>query len=36
VQWTTPPGSSLGAVDVPRVKYLGLLAEALDRTGPRW
>ena len=36
VQWTTPHLSSLGAVDVPRVKYLELLAEALDRTGPAW
>jgi leucyl/phenylalanyl-tRNA---protein transferase len=34
VQWTTPHLSSLGAIDVPRVKYLELLAEALDRTGP--
>ena len=36
VQWTTPHLSSLGAVDVPRGKYLELLAEALDRTGPVW
>jgi len=36
VQWTTPHLSSLGAVDVPRAKYLELLAEALDRTGPAW
>jgi leucyl/phenylalanyl-tRNA---protein transferase len=36
VQWTTPHLSSLGAVDLPRAKYLELLAEALDRTGPAW
>lgn len=29
VQWTTPHLVSLGAVDVPRVAYLDLLAEAL-------
>ena len=36
VQWTTPHLASLGAVDVPRAKYLELLAEALGRPGPRW
>jgi leucyl/phenylalanyl-tRNA--protein transferase len=36
VQWTTPHLVSLGAVDVPRPKYLELLGEALDRPGPRW
>jgi len=36
VQWTTPHLVSLGAIDVPRAKYLELLAEALTRPGPRW
>jgi leucyl/phenylalanyl-tRNA---protein transferase len=36
VQWTTPHLSSLGAVDVPRAKYLELMADALARVGPRW
>jgi leucyl/phenylalanyl-tRNA---protein transferase len=36
VQWTTPHLASLGAVDVPRAKYLELLAEALDRPSPTW
>jgi leucyl/phenylalanyl-tRNA--protein transferase len=36
VQWTTPHLASLGAVDVPRAKYLELLAEALGRPGPAW
>ena len=36
VQWTTPHLSSLGAVDVPRAKYLELLADAVERRGPRW
>ena len=36
VQWTTPHLASLGAVDVPRAKYLELLAEAVGRPGPRW
>jgi leucyl/phenylalanyl-tRNA---protein transferase len=36
VQWTTPHLASLGAVDVPRVKYLELLTEALDGTEPGW
>jgi leucyl/phenylalanyl-tRNA---protein transferase len=36
VQWTTPHLASLGAVDVPRAKYLELLAEALQRSGPVW
>jgi leucyl/phenylalanyl-tRNA--protein transferase len=35
VQWTTPHLASLGAVDVPRAKYLELLDEAL-RRGPAW
>jgi leucyl/phenylalanyl-tRNA---protein transferase len=29
VQWTTPHLTSLGAIDVPRAKYLELLADAL-------
>jgi leucyl/phenylalanyl-tRNA---protein transferase len=36
VQWTTPHLASLGAVDVPRTKYLELLAEALVGDGPEW
>jgi len=36
VQWTTPHLASLGAVDVPRPKYIELLAGALTRAGPRW
>jgi leucyl/phenylalanyl-tRNA---protein transferase len=36
VQWTTPHLSSLGAVDVPRAKYLELMADAVTRPGPRW
>ena len=36
VQWTTPHLASLGAVDVPRAKYLELLAEALTLPGPAW
>jgi leucyl/phenylalanyl-tRNA---protein transferase len=36
VQWTTPHLSSLGAADVPRAKYLELLAHAVARPGPRW
>jgi leucyl/phenylalanyl-tRNA--protein transferase len=36
VQWTTPHLMSLGAIDVPRTKYLELLADALTRPGPRW
>jgi leucyl/phenylalanyl-tRNA--protein transferase len=36
VQWTTPHLSSLGAVDVPRAKYLELLADALAEHGPVW
>jgi leucyl/phenylalanyl-tRNA---protein transferase len=36
VQWTTPHLSSLGAVDVPRAKYLELLSDAVTRPGPRW
>lgn len=36
VQWTTPHLISLGAVDIPRVEYLALLAEAITEpeTGP--
>jgi leucyl/phenylalanyl-tRNA---protein transferase len=36
VQWTTPHLTSIGAIDVPRSKYLELLADALTRPGPRW
>ena len=36
VQWNTPHLASLGAVDVPRGKYLDLLDGALTRPGPRW
>jgi leucyl/phenylalanyl-tRNA---protein transferase len=36
VQWTTPHLSSLGAVDVPRAKYLELLSDAVTRPGPSW
>ena len=36
VQWTTPHLSSLGAVDVPRAKYLELLSDAVTQPGPRW
>jgi leucyl/phenylalanyl-tRNA--protein transferase len=36
VQWTTPHLESLGAVDVPREKYLTLLADARARPGPEW
>jgi leucyl/phenylalanyl-tRNA--protein transferase len=36
VQWTTPHLLSLGAVDVPRAKYLELLSDAVTRPGPRW
>jgi Leu/Phe-tRNA-protein transferase len=31
VQWTTPHLATLGAVDVARVDYLRLLADALGR-----
>src|SRR5262245_1219748 len=31
VQWTTPHLASLGAIDVPRVRYLELVAEAVER-----
>jgi leucyl/phenylalanyl-tRNA--protein transferase len=34
VQWTTPHLVSLGAVDVPRRRYLDLLGAALDRPLP--
>lgn len=36
VQWTTPHLASLGAVDVPRTKYLELVREALVARGPVW
>jgi leucyl/phenylalanyl-tRNA---protein transferase len=36
VQWTTPHLESLGAVDIPRVKYLELLTQALASPGPAW
>jgi leucyl/phenylalanyl-tRNA--protein transferase len=36
VQWTTPHLVSLGAIDVPRDRYLELLAEALSHAGPVW
>ena len=36
VQWTTPHLVSLGAVDVPRDRYLELLARALALPGPPW
>ena len=36
VQWTTPHLTSLGAIDVPRAKYLELLADAVAGAGPRW
>jgi leucyl/phenylalanyl-tRNA--protein transferase len=35
VQWTTPHLESLGAVEVPRQRYLQLLSEAQNRRGPR-
>ncbi|HUF32127.1 MAG TPA: leucyl/phenylalanyl-tRNA--protein transferase [Acidimicrobiales bacterium] len=34
VQWTTPHLESLGAVDIPRPRYLELLADALSRPLP--
>ena len=34
VQWTTPHLASLGAVDVPRRRYLELLADAVRRPEP--
>jgi leucyl/phenylalanyl-tRNA--protein transferase len=34
VQWTTPHLVSLGAVDIPRRRYLDLLGEALDQPLP--
>ena len=36
VQWLTPHLASLGAVEVSREEYLGLLAAALLRPTPRW
>ena len=35
VQWTTPHLESLGAVDIPRPRYLQLLSEAQNRRAPR-
>jgi len=35
VQWTTPHLASLGAVDVPRRRYLALLAEAIGERAPQ-
>ncbi len=35
VQWMTPHLASLGAIEVPRTRYLALLAEALSRPLPR-
>jgi len=34
VQWRTDHLESLGAVDVPRSEYLGLLAKALETARP--
>jgi leucyl/phenylalanyl-tRNA---protein transferase len=36
VQWVTPHLESLGAVAMPRLEYLELLAEATAFPGPRW
>jgi leucyl/phenylalanyl-tRNA---protein transferase len=36
VQWTTEHLATLGAVDVPRAKYLDLLGEAVREEGPEW
>jgi leucyl/phenylalanyl-tRNA--protein transferase len=36
VQWTTDHLATLGAVDVPRAKYLHLLSEAVAEPGPEW
>ena len=36
VQWVTPHLASLGAVEVPRPAYLGLLARALQLPAPAW
>ena len=36
VQWTTEHLATLGAVDVPRAKYLDLLGEAVREAGPEW
>jgi leucyl/phenylalanyl-tRNA--protein transferase len=35
VQWTTPHLASLGAVDIPRRRYLGLLQHAVERSPPQ-
>lgn len=34
VQWLTPHLASLGAVEIPRSRYLALLRDALDRPRP--
>ena len=36
VQWLTPHLASLGAVEVPRATYLGMLDVATRSAGPRW
>jgi leucyl/phenylalanyl-tRNA---protein transferase len=36
VQWLTPHLESLGAVEVPRERYLDLLREAVRRPNPDW
>ena len=36
VQWVTPHLASLGAVEVPRPAYLGLLEQALRLPAPAW
>lgn len=36
VQWATPHLSSLGAIEVPRTRYLELLDQALDLPAPDW
>ena len=36
VQWVTPHLATLGAVEVPRSTYLGLLERALRLPAPAW
>jgi leucyl/phenylalanyl-tRNA--protein transferase len=36
VQWVTPHLATLGAVEVPRPAYLGMLAQALRLPAPAW
>ncbi|WP_232012430.1 leucyl/phenylalanyl-tRNA--protein transferase [Propionibacterium australiense] len=36
VQWLTPHLASLGGIEVPRSRYLALLADALGEPGPSW